>query len=193
MSAKARRTRCDAVANRTRIVTATADLLVRDGAHVPMEEIARHAGIGIATLYRHFPNRTCLLRAVALRVLTMTACEAQAATANPDAFTALTSYLHTAIDRHLGAAGPALAALAPDPELDAARTAARAATDALVTAAHRAGVLPPAVSTADAELLVLRCARPLPGEPQDHQLGHRHLDLLLDGLRAAVSEPSPAG
>jgi len=109
----------------------------------------------------------------------------------PDAFTALANYLHTSIDRDLGAAGPALAALPPDQELDAARAAAVEATDALVAAAHQAGSLRQDVTATDVGLLALRCARPLPGEATDRGPGHRHLDLLLDGLHTAVPCPAP--
>ncbi|TDQ54283.1 TetR/AcrR family transcriptional regulator [Actinorugispora endophytica] len=59
-----RRQRRDAVANRTRIVSAASEALREDGLGVDMRAIAAAAGVGIGTLYRHFPTRDHLVRAV---------------------------------------------------------------------------------------------------------------------------------
>ncbi|WP_225414308.1 TetR/AcrR family transcriptional regulator [Stigmatella hybrida] len=56
--------RADGRRNRERIVAAAAELVGRDGAQVSLEEIARRAGVGSATLHRHFPSRQSLLEAV---------------------------------------------------------------------------------------------------------------------------------
>jgi AcrR family transcriptional regulator len=58
-----RRRRSDAASNADRVVAAARRVLTRDG-QAPLEEIAGEAGVGIATLYRHFPNREALTRAV---------------------------------------------------------------------------------------------------------------------------------
>ncbi|WP_312869085.1 TetR/AcrR family transcriptional regulator [Amycolatopsis pithecellobii] len=57
------RTRSDARANRERIVAAARTAFAADGLEVPIREIARHAGVGVATVYRHFPAKEALLRA----------------------------------------------------------------------------------------------------------------------------------
>nr|WP_242588924.1 TetR/AcrR family transcriptional regulator [Corallococcus macrosporus] len=56
--------RADGQRNRERIVEVAAELIARDGAQVSLEEIARQAGVGSATLHRHFPSRQALLEAV---------------------------------------------------------------------------------------------------------------------------------
>ncbi|MGN6109033.1 MAG: TetR/AcrR family transcriptional regulator [Kofleriaceae bacterium] len=53
--------RADGRRNRERIVAAAAELVSRNGAHASLEEIARSAGVGSATLHRHFPSRQSLL------------------------------------------------------------------------------------------------------------------------------------
>ena len=58
------RRRSDAERNREAIVTAFTELLASDGADVPMYRVAQRAGIGQATLYRHFPDRAHLAMAV---------------------------------------------------------------------------------------------------------------------------------
>lgn len=60
----ARAMRADGIRNRARLLTAAAPLVARDGASVSLEEIARSAGVGSATLHRHFPTRWALLQAI---------------------------------------------------------------------------------------------------------------------------------
>lgn len=60
----ARAQRCDAVRNRDRLVEVAADAFSANGVETSLEEIARTAGVGIGTLYRHFPTRDALVEAV---------------------------------------------------------------------------------------------------------------------------------
>ena len=53
--------RADAQRNRQRIIAAAQHEFARRGLDVPVEDIARHAGVGVATLYRRFPTRTDLI------------------------------------------------------------------------------------------------------------------------------------
>jgi AcrR family transcriptional regulator len=59
-----REIRADAKRNRERLVEVAAAAFARDGIDASLEDIARKAGVGIGTLYRHFPNRDVLLEAV---------------------------------------------------------------------------------------------------------------------------------
>src|SRR3984957_240905 len=61
-----RRPRADAVRNRQLLLAAAADAFAAGGADVPLEDIARNAGVGIGTLYRHFPTREALVEAAFL-------------------------------------------------------------------------------------------------------------------------------
>ncbi|RCV51653.1 TetR/AcrR family transcriptional regulator [Marinitenerispora sediminis] len=61
--------RADARRNRELIVTTAADLFVERGPEVSMEEIARAAGVGVGTLYRHFPDRRALVEAISVDAL----------------------------------------------------------------------------------------------------------------------------
>lgn len=55
--------RADAQRNRERIVTAAEEVFLKRGANVNLDEVAKHAGVGVATLYRRFPTREDLLAA----------------------------------------------------------------------------------------------------------------------------------
>lgn len=187
-----RRLRADARRNRERLLAAARDLFVEQGADVPLEEVARRAGVGIATLYRRFPDRAALTRAVALDVLARVTREARAALAEePDAFRALRRYLHRALDLRIAAVMPLLEdrlAIEEDAELRGARDELGGLYGHMVGEAQRRGLLRADVGLGDIGLLVIRLARPLPGllpRSMDDTLAHRHLDLLLDGLRAS--------
>ena len=62
--ARTRRPRADAERNRQRLLEAARAVFGRDGPDASLEEIARTAGVGIGTLYRHFPTRDVLVEAV---------------------------------------------------------------------------------------------------------------------------------
>lgn len=182
-----RRTRADAVRNREQILHATIDLLVEQGPTVALEAIARQAQVGIATLYRHFPDRTVLLRQVAVDMLKQSTIVANTALAEePDAFAALTRFMHAAIDSRLGVIMPMLAErIAADEELLTVRDDSKRALEALVKAAHDEQSLRQDVGPGDISLLVIRVARPLPmpiTAEANRRLSHRHLELILDGL-----------
>jgi AcrR family transcriptional regulator len=63
-TAVARKPRADAERNRDRLLLAAKSAFSRDGAGVSLDEIARSAGVGIGTLYRHFPTREAIVEAV---------------------------------------------------------------------------------------------------------------------------------
>jgi AcrR family transcriptional regulator len=198
-SAPRRRQRADARDNRRRLVEAARDALIERGPAAPLDEIARRAGTGIATLYRHFPDRRALIREVILDALQRTVEEArQAAAGEPDPFRALARYMHRATDVRTAAVIPALLPQIPfdDEEITRARQTGAALLEALVAAAHRAGTLRGDVTSGDIGLLIVRLSRPLPGgfpAETNHSLSHRHLDLLIDGLRTTARQPAQLG
>src|SRR5947209_8123273 len=101
--------RADALRNRTQLLAAARDVFVELGPDAPLDEVARRAGVGIATLYRRFPDRASLQRAVALDVLDQAGSAAARAEAEErDAATALGRYMHAALDLRISAVMPAL-------------------------------------------------------------------------------------
>jgi AcrR family transcriptional regulator len=182
--------RADARQNRERILAAARDVFVEQGAGAPLEEISRRAGTGIATLYRRFPDRHALMRAVVVDSLTRTLAEArQAAEEEPDPFRALTRYMHRALDIRVAAVIPQLLdeISMEDAEMRAVSEPGVKIIEELIDAAQRDGTLRKDVTFADIGTLIVRLSRPLPGTfPREvnDQLGHRHLDLLINGLRA---------
>src|ERR1700678_4803727 len=60
----ARRPRADGLRNRERVLEAAKAVFSTGGTNGSLEAVARHAGVGIGTLYRHFPTREALFEAV---------------------------------------------------------------------------------------------------------------------------------
>src|SRR5713226_6134452 len=101
--------RADARDNRRRLLEAARDMFIERGPAAPLDEIARRAGTGIATLYRRFPARRALVREVVRDALQRTIDEARQATEEePDPFRALARYMHRAVDVRTAAVIPAL-------------------------------------------------------------------------------------
>lgn len=85
--------RRDAERNRTRIVTAARQVFAARGLDAPLEEIARRAGVGIATLYRRFPTRQALIEEIFSTRLEQTVQAAEEALAMEDAWEGFSIYL----------------------------------------------------------------------------------------------------
>jgi len=181
--------RADARRNLEQLLAAARDLVAEKGAGVALDEVAQRAGVGIATLYRRFPDRTALLRGVVLDALEQTRVAAErAAEEHDDPFEALAAYLRSALELRVSAVIPQVLDVLDlaEPELAAAREASARATEALVAAAHAGGQLPADVTFADVGMMLVRIARPLPGPMPDalkHDLARRHLELFIRGLR----------
>jgi AcrR family transcriptional regulator len=67
--------RADAIRNREKLLTAATELFAARGTDVSLDAVAKHAGVGIGTLYRHFPTRDALVEA-AYRAEVAHLCEA---------------------------------------------------------------------------------------------------------------------
>lgn len=89
-----RKRRTDAEHNRQHIVAVARAGFAEDGLDLPMREIARRAGIGVATLYRHFPARPDLVSAVLAEQVRSCAETMRAIQADPDPWRALSRTIH---------------------------------------------------------------------------------------------------
>ena len=90
--------RSDVQRNRRALLQAAHELFAA-GRDVPMYEVARRAGVGQATLYRHFPDRLSLLAALAEEALASLEKQARAIPPGPDAFAALLRLVAAALAR----------------------------------------------------------------------------------------------
>ncbi|MEU5955076.1 helix-turn-helix domain-containing protein [Streptomyces sp. NPDC047525] len=194
------RPRADALRNRERIVAAAREMFVEFGPDVPLDEVARRAGVGNATVYRHFADRSELVHQVVLLVTDRVSAHAEEAIAAADAdqgvaFDALRRFVHASADERIGALCPMLqAAFDPDhPDLVDARERLEAVVDGLMQRARAAGQLRTDIAVGDLMVALSQLTRPLPGTAclNMDRFVHRHLQLFLDGLMAPARSELP--
>jgi AcrR family transcriptional regulator len=187
--------RADARHNRDRIVAAGRELIVERGVDAPLDQIAARAGVGNATLYRHFATREDLVRRVVLDDMSRVREEAVAAlAAEPTGWAALRRFCTAVVRGRLVAllpiAGPHLVR---DAEFDDVRAGLVTALGDLLAAARSEGALRPDLEEGDLVLTLAAVMRPLPGLPAAlvEAMQARHLGLVLDGLRATGASALP--
>ncbi|MFF7950697.1 TetR/AcrR family transcriptional regulator [Streptomyces griseorubiginosus] len=193
---KVTRPRADALRNRERIVTAAREMFTEFGPDVPLDDIARRAGVGNATLYRNFPDRDALVREVVCSVMDRTTEAAEIAlTETGDAFEALERFVHTAADERISALCPMIQSTFDQnhPDLEAARVRCEELVVELMNRAKAAGQLRTDVDSGDLLIVVAQLSRPPAGTAcfQVDRFVHRHLQLFLDGLRAPARSILP--
>ena len=177
--------RADAQKNRERLIAATVELILEVGGEPTRDAVAERAGVGIGTLYRHFPDQQSLLHAAARHVLDESIGAGEALIERvPDGVDALRQYMHVALDKGIGVVNIIHPLLK---KRDWPDLLARAATlmKALVGRAVQDGSLRSNLTERDIVFALIRFARPLAvGMPaiEERALAHRHLDFYIDGL-----------
>jgi AcrR family transcriptional regulator len=185
--------RADARRNRRSIVNAAIEVVLEVGGEPSRDIVAERAGVGIATLYRHFPDQQRLLCAVAVEVLDRAIAEGRAALdEETSGGQALRRYLHAAIDAGLGAVN-IVHPLLDHRDWPEQRDAARDVLDRLVAAAIDDGAACEELTAADIALVAIRFCRPLAiglTVGDDRAIAHQQLDSYLDGLAARRRQPA---
>jgi AcrR family transcriptional regulator len=181
--------RADASRNRQRLLQAAAEAFAADGLAVPLDEIARRAGVGPGTLYRHFPAKEDLFQAVLQDRLQRLADDARELRQAGDTAAALLGFIGRLAAEAVPKRDLADALASGGDGLNAALTATadrlRAEIGHLLTRAQRTGGIRGDITTADLMALitgVIAAQRPRPGGQADPQ---RTIAVLCDGLRAA--------
>ncbi|MBB3314117.1 AcrR family transcriptional regulator [Rhizobium sp. BK196] len=163
------------------------ELILEAGGEPSRDAVAERAGLGIGTLYRHFPDQQFLLHAVARHALERSISAGEALLEDvPDAVEALRQYLHTALDHGIGVVN-IIHPLLEKPDWPDLRGRAETMLRSIVGRAVREGHLRSDLSERDIVFALIRFARPLAVglSPADERaIAHRHLDIYIDGLRA---------
>lgn len=185
--------RADARRNREQIINAAREVFLEQGIHASLEEIARRAGVGIATLYRRFPDRYTLVQQVALENMALVGAELdRAAAEHPDAWDALAQLIRRLVDLRVGTFMPVLASsLEEDMRgeggvLKVRRNQLFERMEQLVRTAQQEGQLRQGVTPIDIMLGVIKLSRPLPvvGAELNALMIEQQLELFLGGLHA---------
>jgi AcrR family transcriptional regulator len=182
--------RADAQRNRDRLLDAAVRAFSAEGPDVTLDAIAKDAGVGIGTLYRHFPSREALIEAAYRNELDRL-CDAAAEllrTMPPDEATRtwmdrFVDYMGT--KRGMADALRALIVSGGNPYAHS-RDRLTAAITSLLRAGAAAGTVRPDVEPDDV-LVSLSGVSLAAGEPAQRDQARRLLDLLMDGLRYRAS------
>jgi AcrR family transcriptional regulator len=178
--------RADAQRNRDRLLAAAVRAFAHDGPEVPLEAIAKDAGVGIGTLYRNFPTREALVEATYRNELTKLCDAAPRLLAAAPADEAARTWMDHFIDymttkRGMADALRAVIASGGNPYAHS-REALNGAIGALLRAGAEAGTLRSDIDPDDV-LVGLGGVALAAGEPEQRAQAGRLLDLLMDGLR----------
>jgi AcrR family transcriptional regulator len=182
--------RADARHNYEQLLRAADAAFGEHGPDVCLDEIARQAGVGIGTLYRHFPTRQALLEAVFLDRIEKLGAEAQDLLSAPSPGDALTAWLHSVLVYNITQRG-LKEALMRDGGTELASSCKlqmRAAGAEVLARAQQAGVMRSDFDIADLLHLMYGIALATEKAPDGLEQASRLLALMLAGLRR--SEPT---
>jgi AcrR family transcriptional regulator len=187
--------RADAERNRRRILDAAAELFADKGLSVGLDEIAHHAGVGVGTAYRRFPDKRQLIEALFDERLDRLVELAERGLAADDAWAGLTGFLEQATELQIANRGLKELIFGSDHGTAlAARAHIRVGplAERLVRRAQASGALRADVVATDLPLLqfIVSAAAELTA-PYAPELWRRYLALMIDGLRTPDPHPLP--
>jgi AcrR family transcriptional regulator len=183
--------RADARQNHARLLTAASAAFAENGADAPLEDIARRAGVGIGTLYRHFPTRLDL-QAAAFRSQISVICgkaeEMLDAGPREEAFFAWIKIFSVYLSSKRGLSKALVEALGKDSEiLSSCWAAMRDTTQRTLVEAQQAGLIRLDVDQADVMRLIHGVVSATEHVPDQTP---RLLSVMVDGLRVRPEERS---
>ncbi|GIH60694.1 TetR/AcrR family transcriptional regulator [Microbispora siamensis] len=186
-----RKPRTDAEHNRRHIVAVARAAFAADGLDLPVHEIARRAGLGVATVYRHFPSRQDLVGAVLAEQVTVCREQMRAALDDPDPWRALHGTVHRFAEhqvRHRGLNAALLGSHPAGAAFAGQRRAQARGLERLVERARSAGGVRPELTVEDVRIGLRAIASFRAGSPESAAVAVRRLaDLLVAGM----SRPHP--
>jgi AcrR family transcriptional regulator len=187
--------RSDARRNRERLVASARELLASEGVDVSVDEITRHAGLGMGTLYRHFPTKDELVDAVLEDAFAELVELAEHAAAADDAWAGLTDFMEQALASHVANRGlkDVLATRGHGARrAQAMRDRIRPLLRKVIERAQAQGTLRADFTAEDLSLVFWAAGRVIERTADiAPEQWRRHLGLLLDGLRAPAATPLP--
>jgi AcrR family transcriptional regulator len=181
--------RADAQRNRERVIAAARAAFTELGLEARMEDIARRAGVGVGTVYRHFPTKEALMgELLSAKWRAMRDQVRESLDTESDAWEAFAGALRRNAEIMASDAAIRDAVLTSDsPEVweraEAARQELLAVTEELVARGRAARVLRDDLEVSDIPLVMCGVCATMGRGPGGEDAWRRHLDLVLDGTR----------
>jgi AcrR family transcriptional regulator len=194
-SATPRPLRSDAERNRQRILRAAAEVFTVQGLDASLDDVARHAGVGIGTVYRRFADKEALAAELFTDRIDSMVAAAERAYAAPDPWQALVGFLEYVADMFSGDLGlrqMLMFGTYGTDKVSYAREQMRPAVTKLIERAQAAGQVRADLAGTDIPFIgfMLSTAAQYAGETRP-DIWRRYLVLLIDGLRPSRSGTTP--
>jgi AcrR family transcriptional regulator len=186
-----RKLRADARRNREKVLVAARAVFSEHGRDAQIDDVARHAGVGVGTVYRHFPTKEALIEALMVDAFQTIADEARRALEIEDPWEAFTTVLwrgaetmsadramsevFASVPGAMGSAMPTIEGLNESMEI-------------IMRRAQEAGALRPDAMLDDIPMLMCGIGSATKKEHRCEGAWRRHLSIVLDGLRATSAE-----
>jgi AcrR family transcriptional regulator len=177
--------RADAARNRARVLQVAYETFAADGLSVPIDEIARRAGVGAGTIYRHFPTKDALFQAIVADRVARIVDTARTLLAAEDAGQALVTFLRAMVVE--GATDQGLADALAGIGFDIAQAAPEAeqsfmdALGELLSRAQQAGTVRRDIDVQDVKTLLVGC-QAMQRYSRTEDQTRRAVQVMTDGL-----------
>lgn len=179
--------RRDAERNRQRILAAAWEIFNERGLEVSLDDVARHAGVGVGTVYRRFRTKEELVEALFVSRIDSIAALAEAAAEAPDPWSGLVSFMEQMVETLAGDAGlrhMMMFATYGRDRVSYARQRNAPLVSALVERAQAAGQVRPDLGPTDIPFIIFTLAEATQfARTVSPQIWRRYLNIILDGLR----------
>ncbi|MEU9336724.1 TetR/AcrR family transcriptional regulator [Streptomyces sp. NPDC048290] len=185
--------RRDAALNREKILQAAREIFGERGLKVTLDDVARHAGVGVGTVYRRFPTKEALVRALFEHDLTLRQEAAEKALAHPDPWQGLVDFLLLMagdLAENRGLHEVIMMGTHSSAPIERARGGLRPFLAELIRRAQESGDLRPEVTASDLPVIVHMLAGTTAftrGMRPD--IWRRYLEILLNGMRQRPDDP----
>lgn len=193
---KPRPLRADAQRNRDLLVAAARRVYASRGLDVPLEDIAKEAGVSIGTLYNRFPTRGALVEAALADKVARMIEQAETAVTMADPWEAFAWFLACCCETQAADRGynELCARVLPDtPEIDRLKARGHELVGAVVERAQASGQLRADFHEGDFAFVLWSTTTIIDATAATApDAWRRHLGLLLDGLRASAAHPLPS-
>jgi AcrR family transcriptional regulator len=187
--------RADARRNREKVLEAARAVFADQGREAQMDDVARRAGVGVGTVYRHFPTKEALIEALITESFQAIADEAERSLEIEDPWEAFTSLLWTGAEIMAGDRALSEVFAAMPAGVEQRMPGAERLTESVgkvLERAQQAGELRPDLVIEDIPMLMCGIGSATKKEHPCAEAWRRHLMIVLDGLRARPGgEPLP--
>jgi AcrR family transcriptional regulator len=185
--------RADARRNRAKVLEAAAEVFAAQGLAVPIDEVARRAGVGVGTVYRHFPTKEALIEAIVLDRVEALVERAEELSRSDDPggamFTFVSELVQLAVSKKDMTDELARTGVESEQLVAGVKERLERAFDVILQRAQAAGVVRLDVNRTDVTALVMGCCMAA-SQQGCREATPRLVAVLCDGFRAQATTPS---